>query len=85
MTYTDVMNQALDFRINSNLKSNQDNNSENDSVPPPSYKKCDKDETSAKLFLCTNSHDKEPLVFSKSYSKKIINEKIIYYFYLYVY
>ena len=36
MTYTDVMNQALDFWINSNLMSNQDNNSENDSVPPPS-------------------------------------------------
>ena len=35
--------------------SNQDKNSENDSVPPPSYQKCDKDETSAKLFPCTNS------------------------------
>ena len=33
----------------------QDNNSDNDSVPPPSYQKCDKDETSAQLFLCTNS------------------------------
>ena len=55
MTYTDVMNQALDFWINSYLISNQDNNSENDSVPPPSYQKGDKDETSAKLFLCTNS------------------------------
>ena len=35
--------------------SNQDNNSENASVPSPSHQKCDKDETGAKLYLRTNS------------------------------